>query len=209
MASHESLYPLITIEAMGCPAMAIDTAINRAAAEFCAGSLAWQEDLDAIYLSNGVAEYDLDLPRGSQLVVIRAGEVKIGGRALIAHMAPERIDPSVTGNPSHYYQRGYGSIALYPKPADSAGQMLTVRAVLKPTLTTTTLPDVLVDRYYEAIAEGAKAILKRIPNQPWSDPAGAGPAYQLFKQKTAEARISSEHGNVAGSMKVRPRRYGG
>lgn len=207
MPKHDALYPLILAEVPGCPLMTVKTALNRAAADFCTGSLAWQEDLDPIFVAAGIAEYDLDVPAGSQLVVIREGEVKLNGRKLLPIKAPAAIDPAVTGLPSHYAQRDYGALLLYPKPTEAAGS-LTVRAVLKPTLTATTLPDILIDRYYEAVTEGAKAFLKRMPNQPWTDPPGAATAYALHSRRTAEARVSAEMGLVAGSMQMKPRAYG-
>ena len=208
MTTHDVFYPLILAEAPGCPLMTVKTMINRAAAEFCDKSLAWQSDLDPIPLVSNVSEYALTLPADSQLVVIREGEIKLNGKRLTAIHTPEAIDPAVTGTPSHYAQRTFTEVLLYPKPVDVSGLLLTVRAVLKPTLTAATLPDVIANRYYEAITEGAKAFLKRMPNQPWSDPAGAATAYQLFGIKTAEARISAEMGNVAGSMTMKPRLYG-
>lgn len=206
MATHDALYPLVLAETPGCPLPMVRTAINRAAADFCTGSLAWQLPLSPIPVTPNVAQYSLLLPDGAALVVIREGAAKLNGRALKHVADANQINPDVTGLPSHLAQDGYGAVALYPKPVEAG--VLTIRAVLKPTLTAYSLPDMLVDRYHEAVAEGAKAILKRMPNQPWSDPQGAATAYALHIKRTADARISSEMGHLAGSMQMKPRAYG-
>ncbi len=209
MATLDVLYPEIVPEVMGCPSPMIDHAIRRAAAEFCEKSTAWREALPNITLTDGVAEYDLDLPADSRLVVIRDKEVRLNGNVLNPITNPADMNPTRTGIPSHYAQRSHSAIILWPTPNSADGAVLTIYATLAPSHSAATLPDILVDRYYEAIAEGAKAILKRMPNQPWSDAARAADHYQLFKTKTAEARIEWEFGIVAGSLTVKPRNFGG
>lgn len=209
MAALDNLYPLIVAEVMGCPSITIDSAILRAAVEFCEKSTAWRELLNPITLQDGVAEYPLPIPSDARLVVIREREVRLNGQVLTPVMNPALLSPTATGVPTHYAQRGHDVLILYPIPSSADGMTLTVFAVLAPKLSASTLPDILADRYYEAISEGAKAILKRMPNQPWSDPARAADHYRLFQTKTAEARIEFEHGLVAGSLTVKPRPFGG
>lgn len=205
MAQHDALYPLILAETPGCPLPMVRTAINRAAADFCTNSLAWQADLSVIPVTAGVAQYSLLLPDDADLVVIREGAARLSGRKLKS-LDYSLIVPGVTGLPTHIAQASYGAVVLYPEPTDSA--VLTIRATLKPTITALSLPEDLVSRYHEAISEGAKAILKRMPNQPWSDPQGAATAYALHTKRTAEARISVEMGRMGGSMQMKPRAYG-
>jgi len=209
MAALETFYPMIAPEVLGCPSIAIDSAIIRAAAEFCEKSTAWREMLASMTLIDGIAQYALTLPADSRLVVIREREVRLNGQVLTPVSNPALLSPTATGVPTHYAQRGHDVLILYPIPSSADGMTLTVFAVLAPKLSASTLPDILADRYYEAISEGAKAILKRMPNQPWSDPARAADHYALFKTKTAEARIDFEYGLVAGSLTVKPRPFGG
>lgn len=209
MASIETLHPLVAPEVLGCPSITIDSAILRAAIEFCEKSTAWRELLDPITVVDGTAEYALPIPTDARLVVIREKEVRLNGVMLEPIKNAAEMNPTKAGTPSHYAQRSHDALILYPSPLGIGTQTLTVFAVLAPKLTATALPDILVDRYYEAISEGAKAILKRMPNQPWSDPARAADHYRLFQVKTAEARIDFEHGLVAGSLSVKPRVFGG
>ena len=208
MAEFSSLYPLIAPEVLGCPGIVMDSAILRASIEFCERSTAWRQPLQPLTLADGVAEYPLIFPDGARLVVIRQGEVKLGNVALLPIKDPSLIF-SQSGTPTRYAQRGFDSLILWPTPAGVSGRQVTVFAVLAPKLSAATIPDVLADRYCEAVAEGAKAILKRMPNQPWGDPASAADHRQAFINKAAEARIEQENGLVAGSLTVKPRRFGG
>lgn len=209
MAALSALHPLVAPEVMGCPSVVIESAVLRAAIEFCEKSTAWREPLDPITLQDGVAEYALPIPADARLVVIREREARLNGQILNPVTNPALLSTTATGVPSHYAQRGHDSVILYPIPSSADGMTLTLFAVLAPKLSATTLPDILADRYYEAISEGAKGILKRMPNQPWSDAARAADHYRLFQTKTAEARIEFEHGLVAGSLTVKPRPFGG
>jgi hypothetical protein len=197
MAKHEAVYPLILPEAPGCPDPTVDTAINRACWEFCEGSLAWQEPLDEISVKAGTDTYEFDIPSGSVLVVLT--RVALNGVG---------IEPIGVGNPRSF---GYSmptwlEVRLHPAPSNDS--ILTMTAALKPVLNTTSLPEILTARYADAIAEGAKSYLKRMPGQAWSDPGGATASYQVFKQLTVAARISSEAGRMRGNMSVRPRVFG-
>lgn len=208
MAKHEDLYPLILVEAPGCPLPLVQHALNRAAIDFCRLSLAWQEELDAIALRPGVWRYDLDAPAQAQIVVLQS--VKLGTRDLVG-VADARNATNwgvASGEPVRYgLLPGWNEIAVDPAPAEAAS--LTLTAALAPNLTATSLPDLLVDRHFEAISEGAKAVLKRMPNQAWSDPATAQLHAAVAAKGAHDARVANEYGRVVGSLSVTPRRFGG
>lgn len=190
MAKHDDFYPLLLVELPGCPIPTIKLALNRSASRFCEKSKAWREKLDPITAVVGTTEYEIDLlPADSRLILI--DQVWLDGR---------EMDPSL-------YEKSTLTL-LKLTTAPSAAGTLEVLAVLAPTLDAQSLPDVLADRWYEGVSEGAKAFLKKIPNQPWYDPTGAATAEQLFISKAAEARIESETGFVRGSMRTTPRAFG-
>lgn len=207
MASHEDIYPLILAEAPGCPLPLVDLNINRAAREFCEKSATWVEDLDAITTKAGTWLYDLDVPNEAALLAV------LNVRMATADLCPSASirDPlrwdSASGPPRIYgLRQASRELMLYPTPVGE--EPLWVRVQLQPTLNANSLTDILVDRYAEALAEGVKSLIKRMPNQPWSDPAGAQLSYQLFQQHISSARIDAEIGSVAQSLSVTPRAFG-
>ena len=206
MATHDALYPLILPDVPQCAFPTVDTAINRAAQEFCRGSLCWA-DTQTVSLLPNVREYAITVPADADLVVVR--RASIDKRMMRGESnAQEIIDRREGfGEPAIYAVLG-STLYVTPTP-NEAGKVATLLCAFAPRFTASVLPEVLVGRYAEAIASGALAILKRMPGNAWTDPQGAVTAYQLFQLRKAEARIEYESGRVAGSLRVTPRRFGG
>lgn len=211
MALHEAFYPLILPAVAQCPLMTVDLAINRVAHEFCRDSRAWEVDLDPIVLSDGMDRYDLFLPTGAVLVCVQ--RLSLDNRDLQPMQSLRSLGSvPLSGTPYHFaHTTDYGQhqVVLHPVPDDSvAGSMVVPTCTLAPTFNATTLPDALVYRYADAIAEGTKAHLKAMSGTAWFDPAGAQAAIQLFMQRKAEGRIHTETGFVAGSVRTTARAFG-
>lgn len=208
MADHSAFYPMIAPDVLGCPSITIDSAINRAAIEFCGKALVWQDALTVVVLSPGVWSYALTLPAQSQLVVLQS--VKLGTRELAAVADARGQIPwgEADGEPMRYaLLADFGQILVDPAPLEASS--LTLRAALAPKLTATSLPDLLADRHFEAIAAGAKAILMRMPEKSWTNFQASQFYEGEFKERTSKARIEAEYGRVVGSLSATPRRFGG
>lgn len=207
MATHDVFYPLLLAELPGCPLPLVKQTINRAARDFCRDSMAWQEDIDAVVLRPGVWRYELGLPSDAQIALVQTA--KIGTRDLTPAIdARGAINwGAAQGEPSRYaVLPNWIEIAVDPTPIQAA--TLRLAAVLAPTLEAATLPDVLADRHFDAIAEGVKARLMAMANKTWSDPAGAQLAAAAFAKAKTDARIEAAYGRVIGSLSVTPRPFG-
>lgn len=203
MAKPADFYPLILPTVLGAPYPTVDLAINRAAAELCESARVWEEFLDPITLRPGVAAYPLDLPAGSILVCARS--IELDGVPLALSQTIPRT-AATQGMPVLAYIRA-GELMVSPAP-DTPGGVLTVFVTLRPSITATQLPDVLLDRHMVTVAEGAKAFLKEMTGAAWFDPAGYSLARQTFLYNVSRARIAVEHGFVGGSLAVAPRAFG-
>lgn len=208
MAAHDDILPLVLVDAPGCPEQVAVLALNRAAAEFCSRSLVLQEYLDPVAVVPGEWRYELYLPARMTLAVLQS--VRLDGRELtpVNDARGRRQWGEHHGPPTHYgLLTGWREIALDPTP-QAAGE-LTLLAALAPALTATSLPDLVVNRHFEALIAGAMAHIKQMPNQAWSDPHGSQIALGRFRQLIDEARIENEYGRAIGSLRVTPRRFGG
>lgn len=208
MAKHDVLYPLILAEMPGCPLPTVRLMLNRAGIELCERGRAWQPEMEPISVVPGRWRYEVDLPPGARIAVIDS--VRLDGRPLNGLNDSRNAQQwgRIAGPPMRYaLLPGWVEIGLDPEPVQIG--TLTMSASLLPTLDAAELPDDLVSRNFEALAEGAKAFLKRMPNQPWSDPGGAVASYQLFQRHIDTARIAAEYGRTAGSLSVKPRPFGG
>lgn len=201
MARHEVFYPMLLSEAPGCPRPALNLAINRAAAEFCQRSLAWQVRLEPIDVVAGTFQYDVEPPANSRLVTPMS--VHLDDREILPFQDANsrRVLGQQPGDPTHYrVDVGWRTISLDPAPIRDG--TLDVLAAFAPQVDARNLYDDLADRYYEAIVEGAKAIIKRMPNKPWSDPKGAADSYALFGMWCDHARAEAEAGFSPGNITV-------
>ena len=210
MARQADFYPLVLPAVLGCPYMTADMAINRAAIELCSQARVWEESMDSIALQAGIEAYEIDPPPHSVLVCVR--NVRLNGRPfpiLVESWAELHGNADAApGMPTHFAMRG-NELVVYPLPApEAAGARVTLAATLKPTHTATALPDVLLASHMDTVAEGAKGFLKEMTGTAWFDPSGAAYANQRFREGIARARINVEHGFVASSLSVTPRRFG-
>lgn len=206
MAAHAALYPWILPAAPGCPQPTVDLAINRASAEFCDASRAWEEALDPLTLIAGVDAYEIDLPADAVLVCVRSARLDGHPLRLAQSWAALPDANGQPGLPACAAVRG-AELVLAPPPSASGG-VLRLIATLRPSFAATSLPEVLVERHALAVAHGAKAFLKEMSGTPWFDPTGYAVARQSFEQAIARARIQQEHGFVGGSLSVTPRPLG-
>lgn len=207
MAKHEDLYPLILPEVPGCPIPTVRMAINRAARELCTQGLAWREDAYNVYLRPDAFEYDMDADCGAEVVVLNSA--KIDGRPLSLMTDPRALVS--WGSRTGGVQRvavSPDALRVWVDPMPSDKQVMTLNVALRPSLRATTLPEVIVRRYEEALASGAKWFLMRMPRQTWTDGAAATVAKGEFDMKVGEARVEAETGNVTGSLRVTPRAFG-
>lgn len=209
----EDFFPYVIPEVTGCPDPLAKMHIISAAAEFCRETLAWTDAQDPIPLVDGVSEYEIECPSQSYALTVR--DVTIGGVRLVPITMGQL--PSVLpnwqtaqGNEPRYYNasgtRGY--IQVYPIPAATTGQSMTVRAAFVPSSGASTLPDFLGQRHMEVIASGAKARLLAMLGVAWANPVAGAFHKQLFDAGVLDARIAEMHDRVPGSLQVTPRAFG-
>lgn len=193
-------------EVVGCPEPMVDQAILQTVYEFCDQSGAWDEFQDPQTIQADVVDYDLDPPAGG--IVLRVREVWINDRLLefsptweVAHWGNQK------GDPIRYNAAvDRSQIRVFPAPNATGGQ-LKVRAVYAPSLSATTLPDFLIQRYAEGIASGVKAKLMLMSGAVWSSPQLGAYYRDVFTSSMVNARIESMHERVEGSLRVRHRPF--
>lgn len=208
----EDFYKFVSFELPGCPEELMRQAIVYTAKDFCSRTHAWNVFMDPIRLVDDVAEYELEYPYGSKPVAAMA--VWIGARKLDPITSNQLADAlpdwqTAKSNEPRFYNAAKldSAITVYPTPINSTAE-LTMRVALEPRLDSAQLPDMLLEKYADAIASGAKARLMVMPNKQWSAPAN-GVAYKAaYEGAVVEARIEVIHDGVPGTIRVRPRRFG-
>lgn len=207
------LLPYILPEVPGAPDALVKQAIMRAANDFCTETGVWSEIQDPTPVVDNVNEYDLDAPSGAQVITIKS--IWMVNRELVP-VTMERLQELIPnwqeskGSDPAYYNcaQDYSTVRIYPIPLGANGAKMTIRAIYAPNQFGTTLPAFLVDKYLDEIMAGAKSRLMIMPNKSWSQPQLAMVNATVFNEGVVKAKVFQAHDKVAGSVRVRPVRYG-
>lgn len=199
----EAFFPLILPEVLGCPDPMLAQQVAMVANHFCTETGVWDEIQEPVTTPAGQTDYEIDAPT-SDSYVVRVADVWLNNFPLQAEQirAPRILEVKPTG---YHAAKERGLITLNGKPQQ--GDVLVVRAIYAPKLTSKNLPDLLMQRYAYAIASGAKARLMAVPGQAWSNPTISVFYRTEYDNAVIDARIDMERDNVPGSLRVKPRLF--
>jgi hypothetical protein len=219
--SYDTLLPEILPMVPGCPDSLIQNNIRAAVVELCERASVYQQELDPLTTVANIYEYDLEAPSGTSvqkiLWVTHAG---VDLEPITSSLLEQRIPKWRTeaGVPEYFLQQTSSLFSLAPVPAATAVSSTVIRAVLKPSHSSTACDNDVMNDYRDTIVNGALFRLLRIPNKDWSDIQGASVYGQLFNQgvEAAERRARNADTGVrrsvryggTGAWRTRRRRYG-
>jgi hypothetical protein len=181
-----ALYDLLSQVApfvVDCPEGVQTFALRRAAARFLADSFAWTQPLTADADGTQAMELSAFTP------ALPAGTVVLSALSLMI----DEVEPSLS--PRWIVKQG--SIYFDPAPALGAELLLTV-AVGGIPQAITELPDLILARYGDAIADLALHYIYVTTGRPYYDREGAETAYVRYRQGLHEANVDRLTGGRAG-----------
>lgn len=209
----DDLLPYLLDEVPGAPFSIAKRALLQSCTEFCLMTHAWDQVQDPILLQDNVNQYDVDIPPGGRVASVRS--VWMADRTLTPKTMEEvsllipNWQAAQSSHPAFYNANtDFAVITVFPIPIGVADQTITIRASFAPTLTATSLPDAVINRYLEPILSGAKFRLMAAPGKAWSNPALAGMHKSMFDSGVNLARTDALMDRSEGSMRVRPVRFG-
>ena len=220
--SYEALLPDILPMVPGCPDSLIKNNIRAAVIELCERASVYQAELDPLTTVGNIYEYDLEAPSGTavQKILWITHEGK-DLEPLTSTLLEQRIPKWREGNgvPEYYVQQGSALVWLAPIPTATGVSSTIVRAVLKPTQTSSACDDGVMNDYRDTIINGALFRLLRIPNKEWTDLQGASVYGSLFNEGTMIAERKARgadtgvarrvrYGGTTGAWRTRRRHYG-
>jgi len=219
--SYEALLPDILPMVSGCSDTLITNSIRSAVVELCERAGVYQTELDPVTTVSKLYEYDLEPPTGTSvqkiLWVTHSGkDLEPTTSALLEQRLPKWREN--TGVPLYFIQQSPSLFWLVPTPSGTIVSSTIVRAVLKPTHTSSACDDGIMNDYRDTIINGALFRLLRIPNKDWTDLQGAQIYGSLFQEGVVDAerrarsadtgvRRSVRYGGFSRAFKTR-RRYG-
>ena len=206
---YEALLPEILPMVPGCPDTLVENTIRSAVIEFCQKSEAYQLELDPLTTVENIYEYDLETPNGTTVEKIlwmshQGKDLEPITSTLLEQRIPKWREESNV--PVYFIQQGSGLVHLAPVPSATIVGSTIVRVVLKPTYTSVSCDDDVMNDYRDTIINGTLFRLLRMPNKEWADLSAAGVYGQLFNSGVEEAGRRARQADTAVSRKVK---YGG
>lgn len=199
--------PYIRPEVQGCPDFLLERAIRDACIDFCRRSDVYLAEPEFIQISAGVNEYAVTIPSGTELNHIV--DIYNNNTALKPVSYTELLqrlgDETSRGSPKSYAQRDNKDFYLAPIPAEQ--DSLRVLYSLKPTATSTSIPDTIGKEYREVISHGALFRLQMMAGQPFSNPNYGGINRDLFEKEVGRTIRQSKYGFSGGSLTCKPRSF--
>jgi hypothetical protein len=207
MKPISDFFPRVLPYLPGCPEPMAEQALLDSAIAFCEDSSAVRVSLVPVAVTVDVSTYSLDAP--SQQVIARVMGVQFDGRPLYPVSAEDvELLTGATGNPVAYYTRqGTTSLELVLFPTPDVTGSLDISVATLPARTATQLPDELFVYWSDAVTAGAISRAKAIPNQPFTDPAGAAGYAAAALAASRKARIEGNFGRAQSHMRVRSRPF--
>lgn len=205
MKYFTDFYSAVLLHVGGAPFPLVNEKLIDAAREFCERTRCWR-DVQTFRTNGDEDELSCAPPDAA---ILELEEVWFDGHKL-ARVPFKDVDPASwpedwqrphSGiSPVCVSQANHNAIVIAPKAAG------TVRAsmFLIPTPDAQTLPDVLYDRFREAVANGAIARLCALPDQPYSDFNKAAAFTGLFEAACDQNFRFNKRGQQRAPTRVRP-----
>jgi hypothetical protein len=210
MAAWTDLHDLVLTDLMGVSQDQATYYLRLSAIEFCDSTLVHSVEFAPINVVADQATYTPASPvAATEMTMVRTAWVN--GKqldfapmdAIVGWHTDWRTltDPQ----PRAFTQYDMASIVLVPKPTVSYTGGLIIFGAVRPTITSASLADFLVNDYREIIAKGAKARLFAMMGKPWSNPAEATRMRAEFSSDVANVRISVSKSFTRASLRVASR----
>lgn len=216
MKPFEDLYPLLLIELPGCPLPLLDLHIREIAREFCTATSVWRSEFDSLNLVANQLAYDISAPESDselvRLTKLTVGEDLMWEDQEFRYPTDRRRLDRLVVRPR--YNRDEPPFTLSPNldqitlikdltPGVSLVGGLKIEGIMRPTRASTSVPDILLDQFSEAMRTGVLHRLMVMGNQPWTNvPLGKEYRAQWFQHR-GFAAYEGQVGNTRRHLRVK------
>lgn len=194
-------------EVQGCPDFLIERSVRDSAVDFCSRTDVYMVEPEDIIVVEGVSEYTVSLPTGTELNhIIDIFDDKQALQPVSYSELEQRLgNETERAVPRFYAQRD--NTEIYFAPVPDATKTLKVLFSVKPTATSTSIPDTIGRENREAITHGALYRLQMMSGQPFSNISAAQMNNQLFEKSVGRTARQVKYGFSGGSLTCKPRLF--
>lgn len=192
MRTWDTFFADVLPDVPGCPEPQAERALLHAARRFCKETGLWRHDLQGITTLEGVSEYTLTYPDGTDAVRFVGATLNgqtIGLEVMDGSTLEERLSTSGSYGGTRLLTRDRRKIRFVPG-APKAGQSLVIEAVLLPSESAAGLEaDEIAEQHGLTIACGALEILLMANKAPWTNPPLAMEHGKKFQDQIDQVRV--------------------
>jgi len=172
MTGWDVFFPLVMVEAPGCPEPTAAQYLRMTARDFCKRSRAWVQALAPVIADGVASQFTIVLDPAWQGELVRIVGATLNGKPLeVKSAAVLSRQPRPADCCGSLLDQGDGTYRIDRAPA--AGGTLLMHAALMPTFTADQCAAVLSTSYPQAIADGALGRLLALANVPFANPIRA------------------------------------
>jgi hypothetical protein len=197
-----SMIPLISPEVPSCPDPMIEKALLDITRTFCQKAQAHIEELEAVIMVDGQAEYPMVSPAGYEVFAVNRAWIN---STPLAPMVRRPVNAASGNQPRYFLHPTPQRIGLYPVPnVAAAGGELQIEAVLCPTLLSPWGDSRVLNDYEGVIVSGVLGKLFSMSKKAWTDLPLSDFHMRRFRTGTSEALINALRGNTSYRHRVYP-----
>jgi hypothetical protein len=186
----DDFLPLLSPHLNDCPNATMKEYLAIVASDFFARTYLWREQIDAIYVTSGTVEYDLDADAVVEDVISVIHNDLPLDRTDLRLVATQNLGQK--GDPREFWVNADRSIFIAPVPEERS--VFKVYAVLKPSRTGSGVEDWIYETWADTLVSGTVARLAMIPNKEWTDVAMATTQKAIYERAITTARIRDFRG---------------
>lgn len=213
MVPYTSFLPYVLPYVMGCTEPLAVQVVRDVCIEFAEHTLLTATTLDPIPLIAKIDTYDLDSAPGTvvqqitqawlethRLTIINADSREARVEMFNRTFADANREP---GHPTALMQNPDNTFTLNAVPGETVKGAITIRALVKPARTSTSVDSLLFNDYAPALGAGAVARLMNLPNEPFSNPAMAPIHESVYLRARHQARIRANKAMGRTNLQVK------
>lgn len=201
MTPWSTFFPELLTFAPNCPQPVAEAKVRQAAIEFFQRTRVWVEWLDPVLSVEGLTEYDIDIPSGSDVARVERATVDGKPIEILSYRAAPydwtRLELAGQGLVS----RDLNTFVLGNSVA--AGLSIQVQVALTPSRSATGIPDDLYAKYVDDIVHGARFRILMVPDTPFYKPDIAKLERSLFEASVASNAVDAWRGQTANTPRAR------
>ena len=191
-----SFYSYYLQDLPGCTSFAAVNELRRAAQEFCERTKVFRVDLDPTTTNASEDTYEFEIDEEQMLVKVMSAKLDTQDLKLL--LPGDEITMSGTAAMLVLDQTQF---TLMTQPA--ARQKVYVKAVMKPSNSSTGVEDFIFDQYAEAIAHGAKSRLMNKAGKTYTNPALAQQEKQEFEAAISKTLMRAAKAYSSAPLRTR------